>query len=187
MATKVNPPIEPIKKTKKEVPVHIETAEVIEPIHPSNAQKWTVRSLYVALIIIALGLGIFLKWSFADSNVLTVNNEPFPVRTVRENPDDNGVVILKVDFCKNTPVEGDLRLSFVSKDREVFLPITRERTPKGCQITEFPIIIPTALEPGTYKVKFKVIYNLNPLKRGISDEFLSKEFTVAPADIKPAE
>ena len=190
MATKVNPPIEPQGKVNTKLANSQpggETRELLEPVHLSKWSRFGIKFLYASLVLIALAFALFLKWSFADENVLQVNNEPFPVRTIREHPSSNGVVILKVDFCKNTDVNGDLRLSFVSKDREVFLPITQERTPKGCQNTEFPIIIPSNIEPGTYVIKFRVTYDLNPLKKGIVDEFQSKEFTVEPEDVRATE
>lgn len=157
-----------------------DTRALLEPEHQTKKQRWGNRIIYTALILIALSVGVFLKWSFETENVLQINNEPFPVRTIREHPEANGVVILKVDVCKNVDVEGDLRISFVSREREQFLPISKERSPKGCNVTEVPIIIPETLSPGIYKVRFRTVYNINPIKTNIANEFVSREFEVSP-------
>lgn len=161
-----------------------DTRGLLEPEHQSFKQMIATRLLYAALVIAAIGVGIFLKWSFQDENVLEVKNEPFPVRTIRESPESNGVVILKVDYCKNIDTDGDLRMSFISKDKEVFLPIVKERGPKGCQVTDFPILVPESLEPGDYKIKFRVAYRINPLKSNVVDEFVSREFHVPATLVK---
>lgn len=148
----------------------------VEP--QSTKQKIVTKIAYLALGVIAAAIGLILYWSFQDEKVITVNNEPFPVRTVREHATANGVVILKVDFCKHYNLDGDLRVSFVNTDHEVFLPVTRERSEKGCKVTEFPIIVPTVIEKGHYKIKFRATYDLNPIKRNIVDEFLSKDFLI---------
>ena len=133
-----------------------------------------------ALAVVAVALGIFFYWASASEKVITVNNEPFPVRTIREHPTAGGVVFIKVDLCKATDIEGELRTSFISTAREVFLPLSRERLEEGCFVREIPVLIPNDLPGGTYKVKFRIQYNLNPLKQGVFDEFESKEFRIGP-------
>lgn len=151
-----------------------------EPTHPTKTSKIVNWLVVAALVVIAIGIGIILKWATANENVLEVKNAPFPVRTIREHPTAGGVVLLNVDVCKNTDVEGKVRVSFLSESREVFLPLSDEALPKGCLQREIPVLIPKDITPGTYKVKFRVTYDLNPLKKGIVDEFESKEFIVDP-------
>lgn len=133
-----------------------------------------------ALAVVAVALGIFFYWASAGEKIITVNNEPFPVRTIREHPTAGGVVFIKVDLCKATDIEGELRTSFISTAREVFLPVSSERLEKGCFVREIPVLIPNDLPAGTYKVKFSIKYNLNPLKQGVVDEFESRGFRVGP-------
>ncbi len=133
-----------------------------------------------ALLIIMVGIGRILTWSLASANVLEINNSPFPVRTIREHPSADGVVILQVNFCKNIDIEGNLRISFVSESREVFLPLSVERSAKECRETEVPVLLPKGLPPDIYKVKFRVTYNINPIKKGIVEEFESQKFEVVP-------
>lgn len=144
----------------------------------SIKQRVVSKLLYIALAIAALGVGIFLYWANQNTKVIHVNNQPFPVRTIREHPTAKGVVILEVDYCKLYDVEGELRTSFLNSTHEIFLPLTKERSAEGCHKTEFPIIIPDTVQPGSYRVKFRVVYEINPIKKNIVNEFVSKEFEV---------
>lgn len=134
---------------------------------------------YAAIAIIALVVGIFLYWSFQPDKVLQVNNSPFPVRTIREHPTADGVVILKVDLCKHSGTVGQVRTSFVSESREIFLPLGKEQLPKGCLKQEVPVLIPTDTPEGKYKIKFSVTYQINPIKRSV-EVFETREFVVDP-------
>lgn len=148
------------------------------PEQPTKVTKAINKFLYVALVVIGIGIALFLYWGFQSPKIIEARNEPFPVRTIREHPTASGVVILNVDYCKYYNVEGDLRMSFLNSDHEVFMPIVREKGSKGCRQTEFPILIPNVIEPGKYKVKFRVTYDLNPLKQNIVNEFTSQEFEI---------
>lgn len=151
-----------------------------EPVHPTKSTKYANRLVAASLIVIAIGLGVFLKWSFQPENVLVVKNSPFPTRSVRTNAEPNGVIILTVDFCKNTDKKGEVRTSFVSQSREVFLPLSHENLDKGCAKEELPILIPKDLPADNYKLKFIVRYNLNPLKEVVPVTFESQTFHVNP-------
>lgn len=148
----------------------------MEPISPKTKNKMWTWIAGVGLVMTALAAALLLYWSFADEEVLTVNNAPFPSRTVTSEIDR--YVILNVDYCKNIEVTGKLRMSFVGKTSEVFLPIVDEKLPEGCKITDAPIAIPKDITPDTYKVRFRVVYDINPLKQDIVSEFESREFEV---------
>lgn len=152
--------------------------EVLQPPHPTKRQRFGVWIASAALIIVAVAIGIFLYWSFQSDNILTVNNEPFPVRTINDPARGGNVVVLKVDYCKNVDATGQLRMSFFSSEKEVFLPLVQEKGEKGCQVVDFPILIPEGVEPGMYQVKFRATYKLNPLKSAVVDEFVSRPFKV---------
>ncbi len=151
-----------------------------EPVHPTKRSKLVNYLVAAALIIVALGLLRIFVWSFDNEPVLTVNNSPFPTRTIREHPTGGGVVFLTADYCKTSDIEGDLRVSFLAQTREVFLPITKERTPKGCHKVELPIVIPKDIAPGEYKIKFRVTYDKNPLKQNEVVEFESQKVIIDP-------
>lgn len=151
--------------------------DVIPPAtHPTKTTKYVNRFVVLALIIVAISLGIFLKWSFEGTDVLKVNNSPFPTKIVQQ--DGSGIVVLTADYCKNQKLDGTLRISFVSQSREIFLPIAQEELQRGCGIREIPIIIPKDLIPDTYKIKFRAIYDVNPVRQNIIVEFESKSFEI---------
>lgn len=149
----------------------------------STADKRISRVMYVAMGIIAIAVIVFAYWSLQPRQVLEVRNNPFPVRTIREHPTADGVVILKVDVCKHQDVVGRTRTSFVSPSREVFLPVAEEKLPVGClkdakgNPAEVPVLIPHDLPGGEYKVKFSVRYQINPIK-SVTEEFETKSFIV---------
>lgn len=153
---------------------------IIEPEQPSTRSKVANWLAAGALLIVASAVAVLLSWAWESENVLQVNNEPFPVRTIRNHPEPGGVVFLNIDLCKNTDTEGILRTSFVSNTREVFLPLQNEEMDHGCFIREIPVSIPANIEPDTYRVRFRVEYALNPLKQKVIDEFQSREFIVDP-------
>lgn len=161
------------------------------PALPSTAEPISMRDkvlskiAYVALALSAIAVGILIYWASANTKVLDIHNAPFPVRTIREHPTAGGVIILKVDYCKTRDINGSLRMSFVSPSREIFLPVTTERGPKGCNKTEVPILVPKEIPADTYRIKFRVTYNINPLKGNIVQEFESQPVVVDESNVDP--
>lgn len=151
-----------------------------ELVHPAKVTKITNKIIVVALIIIFLVLFRIISWALETNQPLVINNSPFPTRSVRSAADPNGVIILTVDFCKNTDAQGKIRTSFVSSTREVFLPLTEEQFNKGCAKEEIPVLIPKDLPADDYKLKFIARYNLNPLKKQVPIVFESQVFHVNP-------
>lgn len=150
-----------------------------EMISPPRTQRNKVVNylLSFALLVLTLATGLLLYWSFQNEDVLQVKNSPFPVRTIREHPTANGVIILSVDLCKQTSAVGRVRTSFVSQSRDILLPISEDRGPKGCNKVEVPVLIPSDTPADTYRVKFHVDYKINPLKT-VVEEFESEPFIV---------
>lgn len=150
-----------------------------EPASQSKKSKLVNLLVGLALVVVAIGIGIILRWSFASENVLEVKNSPFPARVISDpSGQTGGIVFLKADYCKNTDDVGELRISYVSKSREVFLPIAKEQLPKGCDNKEVPVIIPLNLLRDEYRIKFRATYNINPLKKGIVINFESQPVVV---------
>lgn len=152
-----------------------------EPSHPKRSTKILNWISIAALAVIAVSLAIILKWSFAPTEVLDIRNNPFPARVVPDpTGQTGGIVFLKVDYCKNLAVNGTVRVSYVSKSREIFLPVSREQLPKGCSVDkqELPVVIPLSLLRDEYKIKFHVTYDVNPLKQNVSEDFESQPITV---------
>lgn len=147
-----------------------------EATHPTKTTKVLNKVIVLFLVIIALGLGVILRWSFQDENVLQVKNSPFPAQIIHSQ--DKQVIILTADYCKNSNLEGTLRTSFVSETREVFQPVTKERLQKGCNKVDVPVVVPIGIPPDTYKIKFRATYDVNPLKKGVVVEFESRPVKV---------
>jgi len=152
----------------------------LEGDRPSKKSKLVNKAIVAALVVSMLALFVILRWAVADETPLEIKNSPFPTRTIREHPTAGGVIIMTADYCKHTNATGRLRVSFVSSSREIFQPVVDERGPKGCNKTEFPVLIPKDIPPDTYKVKFRATYDLNPLKRNITQEFESQPVVVNP-------
>jgi len=148
-----------------------------QPPHQSPRQRLVPVIIWALMFIMAAAIGLLIYWAVAAGDVLEVKNSPVPVRTIRPHAQANGVVILKTDFCKKVNATGRVRVSFVSTSREVFLPISEDKSPPRCETTELPIIIPKDIAPDTYVVKFRVTYQVNPLKSVIED-FDSQPFEV---------
>lgn len=153
---------------------------------PSTKQRVGNYVAYVALVLTMLAVGVLLYWAFQPSDVLEIKNSPFPVRTIREHPTADGVIILNIDYCKKIDVEGKVRISFVSQSREVFLPIADDRQSPTCKVVEFPVLIPHELPKDKYRIKFRTEYRVNPLKTEV-EEFESRSFEVVDGSVSNAE
>ncbi len=149
-----------------------------EQEHPTKVTRVINKFVVLALVIIAVGIGVFLNWSLETSSPLVVKNSPFPARTVPPEASAHDVIVLDIDYCKNTDKQADVRTSYVSETREVFLPIVKEQYDKGCFRQEIPIVIPADLAPDTYRLKFTATYNLNPIRQSVQVIFESQEFTI---------
>lgn len=146
---------------------------------PDQPTRHRVVNFMVAgAFIILLGvLGLFLKWSFEDEHILEIKNDPFPTQIIND-PSGNKIVILHANYCKNRTITGKVRTSYVSQTNEVLSPIADENGPKTCQELDLPMVLPKDLPADKYKIKFRVTYSLNPLKKEIVNEFYSTEFEV---------
>lgn len=153
-----------------------------QPEHQSSRSKFANWIAIGALGVILLALIPILMWSFDNRPVLEIKNSPFPTRTIREHPTADGVVFLDAEFCKNKNIDGELRISFIGNTQEVFLPLAVESGPLGCKRQEVPIAIPHEIDPGEYKVKFRVTYDKNPLKQNEVVEFESRSFIIDPSN-----
>lgn len=138
---------------------------------------------YAALVFVSLMIGVCAYWALSETDVLEIKNSPVPVRTIREHPEADGVVILKVDYCKKIRATGKVRTSFVGESREVFLPVAEDKQPPQCnagqlQPIEVPVLIPKDLSPGNYHIHFRITYDINPVRNGVVEEFDSQQFEV---------
>lgn len=147
------------------------TKQIPQPYTRNKRSRFFEKAAWLALIVAALGVGVFLRMSFQSSKVLKVNNSPFPTRAIHSDGGSQHVIVFKIDYCKQQDIHGKIRTSYVSATREVFLPLSDETMPKGCAVKEIPVLVPKDIVPDTYTVKFKVTYDLNPIKEDVVVEF----------------
>ncbi len=155
----------------------------LDVIHDRGRQTKTAKTInrfiLVAMLVAAIGLGVIIKWAIADTKVIEIYNAPVPTHTLPDpSGKTGGIISLDIDYCKYVSVTGELRISYVSKSREVFLPLEAETLRKGCASRELPVIIPLNLVPDEYRIKLHSTYNINPLKRNIIAVVESQPFTV---------
>lgn len=158
-----------------------------KPEGPSPRSKLMNKIAYAALAIVAIAVGIFIYWAVQPADVAVVNNSPFPVRQVPQTVDKPGVIYVKIDVCKRYSKKGDLRVSYVSSSREIFLPLNDEGLKKGCSNTEYPIPIPKDIVPDTYRLKFRATYDVNPIKQDVQQEFMTQPFKIDPTQNPPVQ
>lgn len=136
--------------------------------------------LAVALVV----LSIVIYWLTSARDVLEIKNQPVPVRSIRQHPEADGVIIVHTNYCQHVAATARIRISFVSPSREVFLPADRDvPLPKKCEDIEVPVLIPKELPPGKYHLHWRIEYKVNPLKHVI-EEFDSVEFEVVEGAVK---
>ena len=143
----------------------------------TKKNQYGIYLVYAALAILAIAIGVFLYWAFQPIDIIEVKNSPVPVRTIREHPSADGVVILKIDYCKKASATGRVRISFYSSSREVFLPVVEDKEKPQCGLIEYPVLVPHEIPSEIYKIKFRIEYKINPL-RTVIEEFDSKEFEI---------
>lgn len=170
------------KERKENQPYDIDV--IPELSHPTKTTRVVNKLVAGALVLIMVFVGIFLYWTLEDTDILVVNNAPFPARTLQENIENPGIVLLNVDYCKSKDITGRLRMSFVSQYQEILLPIVEESGPVACTRRDLPVLLPKNIPSGTYHIHFNVRYDVNPLKRGIVNDFDSQDFEVSNGNVR---
>lgn len=151
-------------------------APQITNTHPENNSKSNStinKVVLVSLVIVAISILRMLTWALQSSDVVTVNKVPIPSRVVQDKETGYGVVLLDIDTCKHTDSQGNVRTSFVSSTSETFLPLSKDRSPKGCSNATVSVPIPKDLPSDDYKIRLRATYTINPLKKNIIEEFES--------------
>lgn len=144
---------------------------------PTSATRKANILVYVVLLFLAMVLALFLFWTFSNTDVLKVNNDPVPVSKISPTPVADGQVVFRIDFCKSVGAQGTVRPSFVNPARELFLPTYEDKLDKGCGIYDVPVIIPRDIPAGKYHVHYRITYHVNPIKT-VVEEFNSQDFEV---------
>lgn len=118
---------------------------------------------YATIIAAFVAVVTFIVWSVQSPDVLTVNNNPLPVRPPQNTA--GNVEYVHLNYCKKIDVEGTVALRMVGKKSVIRLPFSsRDRSPAQCLNTEIPIVIPTYAVDDTYYFEFDIEYRINPIK-----------------------
>lgn len=154
-------------------------SELEETGRVSGASKLLTSIVYAALGIIGLGIAITLYWLVSGNDALEVK-QPVPVQPLVVESQEK--VVLYIDYCKYTGDEGRIIRRFVSSNAEVFAPTIAGQFKKGCYENEpVEIPIPDSVQPGIWRVNYRITYKTNPLKEVIED-FTSEAFEVTPRE-----
>ncbi len=130
--------------------------------------------IYAGGTVLTGFVGVLLFWLGASGEVLSVRNNPVPVRPSEVKGQD-AVSIATVDYCKYQDVQGVVNLTLISDKAVLLIPQTLDRSPKGCGKIDAPLLIPPQAGADTYHWHWKIVYQVNPL-RVVTEEFDSQEF-----------
>lgn len=131
--------------------------------------------VYVSLAIIALASGTVLFWLYGPSDVLRINNSPFPIKPSVQKSDN--LVFMSVSYCKLLPAHGVVRRFLVSDTVRIALPLQQDNGPVTCTQAEVPLLIPKTAVPDKYHVHIDVVYHLNPVRQ-VTETLDSQDFLV---------
>lgn len=142
----------------------------------NRMHSWVPPVLYSALALAGVAVAIIYYWAVVPLDIIRLNNGPVPARPPQNQA--NNAEIFTHNICKLTDDHGTLRISFVGNNKETFLPVMSENSPKQCNDNlDYPIVVPSDLEPGKYHVHFRATYKPNPI-RTIIEEWDSQEFEI---------
>lgn len=137
--------------------------------------KIVARSVYVLLLVVGGYFGLRIYWGLQPANILTVKNNPVPVRPKEISPE--ATVILSPQLCKTREVEAVVKRMLVSDTLLQQLPGYTNVLPKGCSNIDLAVIIPGSVPDGTYHIEYTVTYHVNPDKDEV-DHWRSQDFVV---------
>lgn len=140
-----------------------------------------LATLATVLMVVAIGFFGFhvVRWAFAPSEVLVINNAPVPVQPPEVKDGDK--IYLEIDYCKKQDVIDDTTLYLIGENNSAKIAINwpKGRTPVQCaHLPQVPIHIPAQTPSGTYHADFEVCYDINPLKKDRCTTFISQSFRI---------
>lgn len=140
-----------------------------------NAKKHLAITVYILLAIAGGYLGLRIFWGLQPANILTIQNNPVPVRPKEISPE--ATVIVSPKICKTKKAEADVKRTLVSDTLLIQLPGYTNVLPKGCTSPELAVIIPGNVPDGTYHLEYQITYKVNPIKTEV-DHWHTQNFTV---------
>lgn len=139
--------------------------------------KFARYILYSIVGIFAITVGLVSYWEYQSTDVLDIKN---PITVEPPIASSGNPIVLTLNYCKNYSASGSVRISFVGDAIEIFQPMATDSQPKGCyKDIKAPILLPpaTVVPAGTYRIKFNVNYQINPIKT-VHKVFYTEKFTI---------
>lgn len=130
---------------------------------------------YILLALAAAYLGLRIFWGLQPANILTIKNNPVPVRPKEISPE--ATVIASPQICKTKKAEAAVKRNLVSDTLVQQLPGYTNVLPKGCTSPELAVIIPGNVPDGVYHLEYTITYQINPIKIEV-DHWHTQNFTV---------
>lgn len=138
--------------------------------------RWLAWFAYLTLGILLGSVFLVFYWLNQSEEVIRLN------RAITIDPTTvgvNGIVRVGLDYCKQQNVSGVYSRRIVSERQEILNQTgVHETSPAGCENTSQLVLMPTQATPGTYRIKYVIMYRLNPLKETTvtltSDPFIIK-------------
>lgn len=167
-------------------PGELREANKVQDTSIRQSVLWQRIALAVFGIIILL-FGLFVYWSSQTSKVLVVNNDPVSVRPP-EVQANGGVIILTVDYCKNSGAHGVTEAFLIGETfgGKIAINWPVDRSPKGCNKLDVPVPIPAQAPTDTYHIVYEITYRVNPIKSGYTT-FRSQSFKVINEKLQPGD
>lgn len=151
-----------------------------QSIRQARSIKYVSLFTIILMIITVAASTLIVAWTITSSDVLTIKNNP-PKATIHDTcaPVLKGkCVTAEIDYCKNIKATGRVRISYISQSREVFLPISTDAQDPACRKVQVPVPLPKDLPPDRYRINFRIVYKINPIKNMQVEEFKTQPFEV---------
>lgn len=145
----------------------------------NTPRSWLNLVAYGVLILASAIVSVLVYWSLQRGPVLEMNTAIHVVRPPLKLSAGNDFLAVNFDYCKLIGADGTVRTSFVSDKTEIFLPAATDHSPKLCSTVQVPVSIPPQLVPDTYRIKYHVVYQINPV-RSSTEDYYSEPFEVTP-------
>ena len=160
------------KKTQAVIEKHNNRPTTIRDIRVAH---WVQRLAIIMFVGMAIVIAILYYWAVFPQRVVEVRNQPMPVRP---NPvAQQSVIFVHSDYCFLAKANMVVRTSLVSDKTEIFQPADHFKANKGCRSIDAPILLPAAATPGIYRVHYRLMSQVNPL-RTLTEDFYSREFII---------
>lgn len=120
--------------------------------------------VYAALGLTTTFVFIILYWLYSPpKEALTVS--PYPITVLSKKVKADSYVILQTTRCKHVKSAGRITSTLVGEKVQIPLPAINDTSGRDCTPpdTKVPYPIPPLTTPGTYFLRFRVTYKVNPL------------------------